>query len=801
MSFQKSLLYFLPVMGILCFTTEITRAQSKNFENEFVKIENTPPVDLVYPHLDAANSRWFFFSSACRPFGMVNLSPDMAIDGAWNSGYRYEEDSIYFFSHVHAWQMSGIPVLPTTGKFKGHLGPDAYKTAYQHDKEEVAPGYHRVFLDGYQIQAELTSTTRVGFHRYTFPASDESQILLDLGTVLGPSGTQYGYAKKVSNTEIAGYATMEPTSRRPQPLDVYYVIQMNKPFQAMKGWKDKNLLGEISAFEGKGGGVYVEFATQADEEILMKVGISYVSTEQARLNLETELPHWDFDKTVNASKAAWNQALSRMEVEGGTFLERRRFYTDLWHALQGRRIISDANGKYCDRTGSEKRIGQIPLNADGQPAFHHYNSDSFWGAQWTITTLWQLVYPEIAQEFVNSMLLMYDDGGLIPRGPSGGNYTYVMTGASSTPFIVGAYMKGIRGYDIEKAYEGLRKNHMPGGMMSKAGYEHNTEKGGGLEYYIDRGYIPFPMDDKRWGGHQDGAGQTLEYAYQDWCLAQMAKSLGKEEDYQYFLQRSHNWKNLLDPETGWIRPREKDGSWRTPFDPYEYQKGFVESNSAQSTWYIPHDLPGLATQIGGREIMADKLEKSFEEAAKLGFTSGKSHSQETQDVLRRIPINYGNQPSIQTAFVFNHIGYPWLTQYWSREVIEKAFSDLSPQRGYNGDEDQGLMGALSVLMKVGLFEMKSGNETEPLCELGSPVFDKVTIHLNPDFYSGKTLVIEAKNTSSHNRFIQSAMLNGEPLNTPFVLHKNLVKGGTIRLEMGSTPQKSWGIVKNQSGGK
>nr|WKN34564.1 GH92 family glycosyl hydrolase [Tunicatimonas sp. TK19036] len=797
MHFQN-ILSTLLLVSLFTIPTKSINAQSTT---DLTTVEKIAPVDLVYPHLDAANSRWFFFSSACRPFGMVNLSPDMTIDGAWNSGYRYEEDSIYFFSHIHAWQMSGIPMLPTTGEFKGHLGPDSYKSAYQHTKEEATPGYHRVFLEDYNILAELTSTPRVGFHRYTFPESDESHILLDLGTVLGPSGTQSGYAKKISTTEIAGYAVMDATSRRPQPLEVYYVIQLNKPFRTMKGWQNQQLLGEIAEFEGEGGGIYMEFDTEAEEKILMKVGISYVSTEQARLNIETELPEWNFDEIVDASKEDWNQTLSKIEIEGGTFLERRRFYTDLWHALQGRRMISDANGKYCDRTGGKKRIGQIPLGTDGKPAFNHYNSDSFWGAQWTISTLWQLAYPEIAEEFVNSMLLMYDDGGLIPRGPSGGNYTYVMTGASSTPFIVGAYMKGIRGYDVDKAYEGLKKNHLPGGIMARAGYEHTTEKGGGLEYYMERGYIPYPMDDKRWGGHQDGAGQTLEYAYQDWCLAQMAKSLGKEEDYTYFMERSHNWKNLLDPETGWIRPRERDGSWRSPFDPYDHQKGFVESNSAQSTWYVPHDLPGLAAEMGGKEVAAQKLVKSFEVAAKQDFTSGKSHDQELQAEMRRVPINYGNQPSIQTAFVFNHIGYPWLTQYWSREVIEKSFSDLSPQRGYNGDEDQGLMGALSVLMKMGIFEMKSGNETEPLYELGSPVFDRITIHLNPDYYPGKSVIIEAGNTSSTNRYIQSATLNGESLSSPFVPHQNLVKGGVLRLEMGGVPQKDWGKTEKVLEGK
>lgn len=750
------------------------------------------PVDMVYPHLDAANSRWFYFSSACRPFGMVNLSPDMIIDGAWNSGYRYNEDSIKFFSHVHAWQLSGIPVMPTTGKFKGHLGPKEYQSKYAHDREEVSPGYHAVYLDDYQIKAELTSTTRVGFHRYTFPESDESAILLDLGTVLGPSKTKSGYAKRVSDREIEGYALMDKTGRRPKPTYVFFDIQMDKPFKNMYAWRDGELLGKTKQFEGTNGGVYVQFKTAAAEQILMKVGISYVSEAQARRNIKSELKHWDFDKIVSESRQEWNDKLGRIVVEGNTVQQRRRFYTDLWKALQGRRILSDADGQYCDMTGVERRIRQIPLDAAGKPKFNYYNSDSFWGAQWTITTLWQLVYPEIAEEFVNSMLVMYDDGGLIPRGPSGGNYTYVMTGASSTPFIVGAYMKGIDGFDVGKAYAGMKKNAGPHGMMAKAGYEHRSWQGGGVGAYDSLGYVPYPLSKKRYGGHMDGAGQTLEYAYQDWCLAQMAKKLGHQEDYQYFMKRSDNWQNLYDPESGWIRPKGWDGRWKTPFDPFLYTNGFVESNAAQGTWYVPHDLMGLAELMGGAEAAAEKLNKSFESAAKLGFTSGTAHDAELHDDYRRIPINYGNQPSIETAFVFNHIGHPWLTQYWSREVLDKAFSQLSPDRGYNGDEDQGLMGALATLMKMGLFEMKSGNEINPKMELGSPIFDKITIHLNPAYFSGGKIEIVADGTSTENRYIQSAKLNGHPIHSQFMDFRQLTKGATIELNMGPKPNYDWG---------
>jgi predicted alpha-1,2-mannosidase len=740
-------------------------------------------VDKVYPFLDTSNSRWFYFSSASRPFGMVNLSPDMEIDGAWNSGYQYDSDTIRFFSHVHAWQLSGVPVMPTTGDFKGHLGPSAYGSSYLHADEKVFPGYHQVTLKDYDIKAELTSTTRVGFHRYTFNKSDKNAVLIDLNTVLGPSGQKYGHVKRLSNNSLNGYALMEKTSRRPKDTYVYFHIEFKEDFKSMNSWENGVLLGESNEYSGKKGGVYLKL-DDAQKEVLMKVAISYVSAEQAKVNMEAELNHWNFDAVVQDSRNEWNGQLSKITIKGNTETQQRRFYTDLWKALQGRRIISDADGKYCDMTGEKPRTGQIPLDAQGKPKFNHFNSDSFWGAQWTITTLWDLVYPEIAEQFVNSMLLMYNDGGLIPRGPSGGNYTHVMTGASSTPFIVGAYMKGIRGFDVEKAYEGMRKNHMIGGTMDRAGYEHYTQKGGGLELYIDRGYVPFPMDTKKWGGHQDGAGQTLEYSYQDWCLAQMAKSLGKEFDYQMFINRSNNWENIFDVETKWMRPRELDGSWRKNYDPYAYESGFVESNAAQSTWYVPHDLPGLGKLMGGNDDAAEKLNNSFEVAAKQDFTSGKSHSKELEEQNKRIPINYGNQPSIETAFVFNYFEKPWLTQYWSRKVTEKVFGGLSPEVGFSGDEDQGLMGSLAVLMKLGLFEMKSGAEQKPMLEMGSPIFDEVTIKLNPAYYSGKEFRISAKNNSDTHPYLRNIKLNGKSQKNIWISHATITNGGVLKLKMG-----------------
>ena len=750
------------------------------------------PVDLVNPIVDAANSRWFFFNSASRPFGMVNLSPDNAVNADWGAGYRYHSDSIKCFSHVHGWQLSGVPVLPTTGEFKGHLGADNYGSRFSHAKEVIKAGYHKVVLDAYNITAELTSTTRVGFHKYTYPASAQSHILFDFSTFLGPSDTQKGYVNKVSNQEIEGYAIMAPTVRRPKILPVYFVAVFDKPFDSFNGWRNGKLEPITDVIEGKRTGAYLSFKTKAGEVRKMKVAISYVSEAQARINLNAELPHWDFEKTVRDSHTDWNNWLSRIEIQGGSDTDRSRFYTDLWHALLGRRIISDVNGKYSDMTGPQRLIKQIPLDANGKPKFNHHNSDSFWGAQWTINTLWHLVYPEVTESFVNSMVMMYQDGGLIPRGPAGGNYTYVMTGASTTPFIVSAYLKGIKGFDIEKAYEGLRKNHFPGGMMSKAGYEHNTLKGGGIEYYMERGYVPHPLSKTRYGFHQDGSTQTLEYAYQDYTLAQMAKKLGKTDDYNLFMKRAENYKNVWNPDLGWMWNRTLDGKWGEPVDILRYDNGWEEGNAAQYTWFVPHDIRGLINLMGGREAFTTKLNSSFEKARKHDFVSGKSHDKETLEELRRVFINYGNQPSIQTAHLFNYAGSPWLTQYWTRQVIEKVYSGISPDFGYSGDEDQGLMGSLSVLLKTGLFSTNGGTTSEPFYEISSPIFNRITIKLNPKYYKGKQFVIDAKNNSAQNLYIQSAQLNGKPLDRPWVSHETVVNGGILTLQMGNKPNKAWG---------
>ncbi|MFI3264884.1 MAG: GH92 family glycosyl hydrolase [Rikenellaceae bacterium] len=735
------------------------------------------PAQYVYPFLDSENSRWFFFSSASRPFGMVNLSPDTQVHGAWGSGYRYKIDTVKGFSHVHAWQLSALSVMPVTLK-EGQAPTSAcsdFYSHFSHETETAAPGYHSLHLDRYGIDAELTSTKRVGFHKYNFTESGKPAVVLNLNTPLGPAPNVDGIVTRSDKNSISGELTNEKTGRRPRPVRVYFELSFNCDIASVE--LDPATQNYVVLFEG------------SPKEILMKAAISYTSSKNAQFNMQSELAGWDFQATVDDSRTEWNEMLSRIKITTDDLTAKRRFYTDLWHALQGRRVISDANGCYPDNTSENFRIGQIPTDTNGKPLFNQYNSDSFWGAQWTLNTLWQLVYPEIAEEFINSMLTYYKDGGMIPRGPSGGNYTYVMTGASSTPFIVAAYQKGIRGFDIDLAYQGLHKNHMlENGMMERAGYEHNSQLGGGLKYYIEDGYIPYPnpnVPSKGGPMHLNGPAQTLEYAYQDWALSQLATALGKTADAEMFAARSQNYKNVYDPQVGWARPKNVDGVWYggDSFDPYEYMVGFTESNPAQMTWFVPHDLAGLAELMGGNEAAAAKLNKQFVVASELNFTSGNSIAVELDKRNRRIPINYGNQPSIQTAFVFNHIGHPELTQYWSRQVSDKVFSTFGTDLGYCGDEDQGLTGSLSVLYKIGIFQMDGGTSIEPYYELGSPMFESVEIELNPDYYAGGKFTITTEDNSIENCYIGSALLNGKPFEGYKISHKDVTNGGELHIKM------------------
>jgi predicted alpha-1,2-mannosidase len=446
-----------------------------------------------------------------------------------------------------------------------------------------------------------------------------------------------------------------------------------------------------------------------------------------------------------------------------------------------------------DNTGPRPRVRQVPLDASGRPTRATYNSDSFWGSQWNLNVLWSFAYPRVMSEQIASLVDYYTNGGMTARGPAGGNYSFVMIGDQATPLIAAAYNKGIRDFDVEAAYAGARKNAFPGGIRDRAGYEFGPNpRGGGMQDYVERGWIRAVPGTK--GFHRAGAAQTLEYAYQDWCLAQFAKGLGRQDDYALFMKRSSNWMNLFDPSVGWIRPRNPDGTWLEPFTPTctgGACPGFVESNSAIYTYFVPHDLPGLVRAIGGSAAFIDKLNRQFELAApKRYVTPHGKHAEEW--------VDYENQPSCHMAHLFTYAGAPWLAQYWVRRVKDEAYGGTTPSTGYNGDEDQGQMGGLGVLMAMGLFDVTGGAATEPRYEITSPLFDRVTVTLDPRYYPGRTFTITTSDNAPGNVYIQSASLNGEPITGRFwITHRELTSGGVLAITLGPSPNRQWGVVRTE----
>lgn len=749
------------------------------------------PVDWVDPQIDTKKPRWIYFSSASRPFGMINLSPDTVVDGDWGAGYVYDEKYIRAFSHVHCWQLAGVPVMPVVGRMNGHEGYEAYKSPYSHDREIVRAGYHKVYLENSGVTAELTSTRRVGVHRYSFPATEQAYVLFDVGAPLAMTKMEDASIRRVSERSLAGYSTLAPTIRRSKALTLYFVVDFDRPLAEFGGWEKGVVKEGAAGVSGTGSGGYARFRLPKGGTVRMKVAISYVSEANARKNLEGEMPGWDFDGVMRASRAEWNELLGKVAVEGGTEKQRKKYYTDLWHALLGRRTFSDIDGSYIDNTGEKPRVRRVETDAAGKPTRATYNSDSFWGSQWTLNVLWSFAYPRVMSEMVSTLVDYYKNGGMIARGPAGGNYTFVMIGDQATPLIAAAYNKGIRDFDVEAAYAGCRKNAFVGGIRDHAGYEFGpAPQGGGMNYYVERGYVPLGVGGK--GFHREGAAQTMEYAYTDWCLAQFSRGLGKREDADLFEGRSGNWKKLWDGGTGWIRPRNMDGSWYSPFEPTcqgSNCRGFVESNSAIYTYFVPQDVEGLIAVVGGREKFIDKLGKQFELAAPARFIT--PHGKHGENW-----IDYENQPACQMAHLFSHAGAPWLTQKWVRRIKEEVFGDVSPYGGYNGDEDQGQMGALGVLMAIGLFDVTGGAGVEPRYEITSPIFDRVTIQLDPRYFAGKSFVIETRGNRPGNDYIQSVKLNGRPLEGRFwITHKELTAGGRLEIELGPEANRSWGVRK------
>jgi predicted alpha-1,2-mannosidase len=753
-------------------------------------VHGTPPepVDLVAPLAGTVTPRFDYFAAASMPFGMVALSPDTKHGDLWNSGYRYHDTHIQCFSHIHNIQLAGIPVMPAVGPSRGHLGMAANQARFARDTEVVRPGYHKVDLTDCGIRVEITATTRVGLSRFTFPEAGEAHLLMDLGAPIGMTGIEHAAAFRVSETELTGEVVMAPTHRRKVPCTVYFVARVDRPMSGFGGWQPdgKGSMREVepedSKLSGAGTGVRMSFADlQQGERIQLKVGLSYVSTAQARKNLEAELPGWDFEATAAQARAAWNSLVSRIQVEGGNEAQRAKFHTDLFRMGVGKRIWNDVDGRYTDRAGPQPVVRTLPLDAMGRPEFQLLDMDCLWGSQWNLNLLWLLAYPDVARDVARSFLEYHRHNDILPRGVWGGRDSYVMVGDPTTPLLAAMASHGFTGIDWEQAFAAARKNAFPGGVRDRSGYEAALEPtGGGMEDYIRLGYVPVEVQQKTTGWHSGGTALTLEYAWQDWCIAHLARHVDREEDAELFFGRAENFRNVFDPQSGWMRPRHADGSWMEGFKPVAdddlQSPGFIEGNSAQYTYHVPQHPAALIDLMGGREAFVARLEAGFRLAEPKGFrTPHGGHSKGW--------VEYGNQPSGGMAHWFNHAGAPWLSQHWVRRVHDAMFSSPAPEGGYNGDDDQGQLGALSALMAIGLFDLQGGVGENPDWEITAPIFDRVRI----DLASGKRLAIHVTRGAPGDGFIQSLKFNGKRLTGVFLSSAELMQGGTLEISLGAEP--------------
>ena len=752
-----------------------------------------PLTDYVDPRIGTAHSRWFFFTPAAVPFGMAKLAPTtdghLGNPNGWEAvGYDSRHTSIEGFANFHEFQVGGVVVAPTVGELQTVPGPldnpDAgYRSRFDKKDEVARPGYYSVLLKDYGVKAELTATERVGFHRYTFPATEEANLIFNIGTRMGESGpVRDASVTYTDDGRIEGWVVTEPAYvdiyQKGATVTMYFSAVLDAEPAAWGAFSGEQTFAGERSRTGVGAGLYLRFDTRERQQVGLKIGLSYTSVENARLNLEKEAARKDFDRVRREANDTWEEALGRLRVEGGLHDDRVKFYTGLFHALLGRGLASDVNGAYPANDGT---VGQIALDGAGKPEHHYYNTDAIWGAYWNLTQLWSIAYPEYYADWVASQLLVYKDAGWLGDGIACSKYVSGVGTNFTGLAIAAAYNCGIRNFDVALGYQAARKNEL--------GSEGRPAGAGKLDVgkFVSQGYSPY-LPELGMQTTPDGSGfaasHTLEYSFSAYAVAQMARQLGHEADYEQLKKLSGGWELLFDPETKYIRPRDRSGEFIADFDPYAAWAGFQEGNAVQYTYYVPHDIDRLVEMVG-REEFNNRLDSTFLISRESVFGGGK-----TINAFAGVHAyyNHGNQPNLHISALFNFSGKPWLSQKWMRTICNEFYgTEEIHGYGYGQDEDQGQLGAWYVMASMGLFDAKGLTAPDPTFQIGSPLFDKVTIRLNPDYYTGKEVVIETTGNTPENYYIGSLELDGKPLQSVQLPFAEVVGGGTLRVNLAAEP--------------
>ncbi len=721
------------------------------------------PVDYVSPNIGGIGQLLTATVPYVQyPYGMARLAP-ITTPGIQD---RYLADKIYAFPAGPAWLMVSTGPISTR--------PADYASGYDHDFETATPYYYAANLLTSNIKAEFTATEHSAFYRFTFPASSHSNLVLSLMrhaelTIVNGHAVQ-GSERISGRGEAAGTA---PESR------AYFYAEFSRPFASTQTWQQGNL-SSASAQSGNSIGFVATDPTAAGQQIEVRVGISYISADQARQNLQHEIPAWNFDSVKAAARQAWNQALGAVSTVGGTESQRTIFYTALYRAL-GRMTDITEYGRYF--SGYDHAVH----NADGHD---FYVDDGLWDTFRCLHPLQTLLDARRQQDMARSYIRMYEQSGWMPSFPSVDGERAVMIGHHADEFILDLYEKGYRDFNVEKAYEGMRKNATEATLLPwRRGPLTSLD-----HVYYDKGFFPALAWGEQetvpevTGERRQAVSVTLETAYDDWAVAQLARALGKQQDADYFTKLAYNYRNVWNPAIGFMAPRSADGAWVAHFDPRlgggqggrDYT---TEVDSWQYTFSVQFDPAGLIQLMGGRDAFNAKLDQLFVE--QYGVPKYKFLSQ-FPDATGLIGLfSQGNEPDFHIPYLYDFSGQPWKTAFRVRQIMDVWYT--ADTHGVPGDDDGGATSSWYVLSALGFFPECAGS---PIYELGSPIFQHSTIRLG----NGKLFTITAHHVSAQNKYIQSALLNGKPLNTAWFHHADIANGGSLVLEMGPKPNYQWGIA-------
>lgn len=743
-----------------------------------VHAQSTNLVQYVHPII-GTERMGHVFPGATVPFGMVQLSPETDTisyeqDGHYNgkvysycAGYQYTDKTIVGFSHTHFSgtghsDLGDFLVMPTVGPVKLNPGTadkpgSGYRSAFSHDNEVSEANYYKVKLDDYNILAEMTTTARVGFHQYTFPKSDQAHIILDLtaGIYNYPDKNVWTYVKVINDSLLVGYRQTNGWART---RTVYFAMAFNKHFdyhgfanyspkEVYRGfWAKFNQRDNFPEIAGKQIKAWFNFKTTEGEKIKIKMAISPVSMDGALNNLQVEAPGWDFEKVKAEGQAQWEKELHKIDIKAGHD-DMVNFYTSMYHAMINPTIYMDEDGQY-------KGLDQNIHKADG---FTNYTTFSLWDTHRALHPLFNIIEPDRNADMVKSMLAHYDQSPehMLPIWSNSANENWCMSGYHSVSVIADAVVKGNAPFDANKALDAC-----------VATATHRDYQSIGL--FMDMGYIPDEKD-------ANSVSSTLEYAYDDWCIAQMAKKLGRTDVYDRFIKYSQNWKNVFDPAAGFMHPKEADGTWRkTKFDPFTtIDMGFIEGNAWNYTLYVPHDPKGLIQAMGGNKRFITYIDSLF------SYDLPDKYFAETEDITKDGIIgNYvhGNEPSHHDAYLYDWTDKPWKTQEKIRLILPKMYKPTPD--GLGGNDDTGQMSAWYIFSSLGFYPVAPGSDQYAI---GSPAVDHAVINLE----SGKKFTINVKNQSAKNVYVQQILLNGKPLNSWFISHADIMNGGEIEFVMSS----------------